>query len=54
MADYRYVECTEPALVEAEFACPGCSERRQDELMELDAGDYVRCLTCGEEYEPGA
>ena len=33
------------------FACPGCGERRVDELVHLD-DDHVQCATCGTEYNP--
>lgn len=36
------------------LACPGCGERRLEQLAWLEP-DYerVRCATCGDEFEPG-
>jgi len=39
------------ALVEREFGCPDCGERRQDELAWND-DDAVVCQTCGCVYVP--
>jgi len=36
-------------LVEAGMACPGCAERRVDELTLNDDGSVV-CATCGRRY----
>jgi hypothetical protein len=33
-------------------ACPNCHEARMDFLVFNDDGDFVRCTTCGKEYEP--
>ena len=39
------------ARVEEMFACPGCEERKVDELPFLD-DDHVQCASCGTEYNP--
>ena len=38
-------------MVREMFACPGCNERRVDELPYLD-DDVIQCATCGTEYNP--
>jgi transcription elongation factor Elf1 len=41
------------AEVDERFGCPGCQERRADELVwQGDNGKIVRCSTCGTEYNP--
>jgi len=35
----------------AAFGCPGCGERREDELVWID-DDVVECQSCGAHYDP--
>lgn len=40
-------------LVDQACACPGCGERRADELVwQNDEDEQVRCSTCGMIYSP--
>jgi DNA-directed RNA polymerase subunit RPC12/RpoP len=39
-------------LVREKDACPGCGERRADELVWVDEGESVECQTCGTRYVP--
>ena len=39
-------------LVVESSACPDCGESRMDWLVWLVDSDFVRCATCGLEYEP--
>jgi hypothetical protein len=43
------LEAHEAELVPERWACPGCGERRMDELANND-DDTVTCATCGRRY----
>ena len=32
--------------------CPECGEWRMDYLVWDETGDFVRCTSCGKEYDP--
>lgn len=41
-----------PSVVGEAEACPGCGERRTDQLI-WQTDEAVRCFTCGTDYRPG-
>ena len=43
---------TKRPRVRADWGCPACGERIMDRLVWINAGEAVRCSTCGMVYVP--